>query len=631
MDRLKRRDVLFAIDVLILLAVLLVGVLMMLIKGDNMLTFWGYCGFFLQFGSIIFLARMLLGVYANVWRYANSAVFVRIIISDAIGGAVAIALSLLPIAYPIRIGVWQSFCFVAVADIATLFSRHIYRMRYEHSHTVGNKESGRIGVAIAGAGQVGTLLAQELMYSSSSRYMPLCFIDNDKNKIGKKILGLNVYSEEKSIESISGLDVKEVFLAIPEMDPAEMARLREKYADAGYEVKIYDFPIKEGGATSKRVIRDIKIEDLLFRNSIKVFDGETRNYYSNKVVLVTGGGGSIGSELCRQIARCKPARLIIFDIYENNAYDIQQELLRKYGDSLNLVVEIGSVRERARLDAVFAAYRPQIVIHAAAHKHVPLMEHSNAEAIKNNVFGTYNTADMAEKYGAEKFILISTDKAVNPTNVMGASKRLCEMVIQCRRESKTAFCAVRFGNVLGSNGSVIPLFRRQIEMGGPVTITDKRIIRYFMTIPEATGLVMQAGAMANRGELFVLDMGKPVKIIDLAENMIRLSGYEPYTGIDIVEIGLRPGEKLYEELLIDKTKMDKTANNLIFIERDTPLTREEMEKNLSFLREVVTAAERNIADASVTEAIKKVVPTFRDPAKVNSAAKDCDEMKAATV
>ena len=344
-------------------------------------------------------------------------------------------------------------------------------------------------------------------------------------------------------------------------------------------------------------------------------------------MIVTGGGGSIGSELCRQIAKCAPKTLIIFDIYENNAYDIQQELVREYADALDLRVEIGSVRDRSRLDAVFSNYRPEIVFHAAAHKHVPLMEHSNCEAIKNNVMGTYNTADMAEKYGVEKFILISTDKAVNPTNVMGASKRLCEMVVQCRTDSKTNFAAVRFGNVLGSNGSVIPLFKRQIESGGPITITDKRIIRYFMTIPEASGLVMAAGAMAKRNQLFVLDMGKPVKIIDLAENMVKLSGLVPYRDIEIIETGLRPGEKLYEELLIRTEKLETTENKLIFVEQDTPLQREDVEEKIKLLNKAVKDAESELGAESITLAMKSVVPTFRSPEEINSSAQNSEEMK----
>ena len=365
------------------------------------------------------------------------------------------------------------------------------------------------------------------------------------------------------------------------------------------KVRIYDTPIRditENGTheeNSKRIIRDFQIEDLLFRTPLKLDGDILTSFYSGKTILVTGGGGSIGSELCRQIAALEPSQLIIFDIYENNAYDIQQELLRKYAGSLDLRVEIGSVRDRARVENIFERYKPDIVFHAAAHKHVPLMEVSGGEAIKNNVIGTKNVADMAEKYDTAKFILISTDKAVNPTNIMGASKRLCEMIVQSRNDSRTSFAAVRFGNVLGSNGSVIPLFKRQIASGGPITITDKRIIRYFMTIPEASQLVMTAGAMAKSGELFVLDMGKPIRIYDLAVNMIKLSGLEPNLDIKIKEIGLRPGEKLYEELLIKTETLTKTENDLIFIEHDAPMTRAEMSDILDRLAKAIEAADNS--------------------------------------
>ena len=355
-------------------------------------------------------------------------------------------------------------------------------------------------------------------------------------------------------------------------------------------------------------------EDLLFRDAIDVID-DTRAFYKDKVVLITGGGGSIGSELSRQIATCSPEKLVIFDVYENNAYEIQQELIQKYGKSLNLAVEIGSVQDVARIEAVFSAYRPSIVFHAAAHKHVPLMEHSGSEAVKNNCLGTYNTACAAEKYGAEKFILISTDKAVNPTSIMGASKRMCEMIVECRTDGKTAFSAVRFGNVLGSNGSVIPLFKKQIAAGGPVTITDKRVTRYFMTIPEAVGLVMQAGAYATRGELFVLDMGEQVKIYDLAISMIKRSGLVPFKDIDIEEIGLRPGEKLYEELITNTEGLTKTKNDMIFIEHDTPYTREEIEDKLSILKEAIKLSEGDISSEKITEALKRVIPTFHPQLK----------------
>ena len=462
----------------------------------------------------------------------------------------------------------------------------------------------------------------------------MCFIDRDKSKIGGTILQLPVYAQEAAVDKLKSHGVQEVFIAISELDEERTRAIVEFYSGKGFKVKIYDFPIKEDGSSdknSKMVIREVRIEDLLFRDALKVINNEAKAYYTGKTVLVTGGGGSIGSELCRQIAKCSPKKLVIVDIYENNAYDIEQELRRNYAENLNLVVEIGSVRDRERLDAIFKAQRPEIVFHAAAHKHVPLMEHSSCEAIKNNSFGTYNTADMAEKYGVEKFILISTDKAVNPTNIMGASKRLCEMIVQSRNDSKTKFAAVRFGNVLGSNGSVIPLFKRQITAGGPVTITDKRIIRYFMTIPEASGLVMQAGAMAKCGELFVLDMGKPIKILDLAENMVRLSGFTPYIDIDIIETGLRPGEKLYEELLIKTEKLSKTDNDLIFIEKDEPLPREEIEEKLSFLRSVIARTESSSDSEEIKEAMMRVVPTYRLPEEVNRKAQESEEMKLAEI
>ena len=381
-------------------------------------------------------------------------------------------------------------------------------------------------------------------------------------------------------------------------------------------------PIADGGEAVLpcSAAASFNVEDLLFRKPRVVTNADSLAYYTDKVVLVTGGGGSIGSEICRQIAAISPKKLVILDIYENNAYDIQQELISVYGAKLDLSVEIGSVRDRARLDAVFAHYKPQVVFHAAAHKHVPLMEHSVCEAIKNNVFGTYNAADMAEKHGVEKFILISTDKAVNPTSVMGATKRMCEMLIQCRSDSATGFAAVRFGNVLGSNGSVIPLFMRQIAAGGPLTVTDKRIIRYFMTVSEAAGLVLQAGYMAEQGELFVLDMGEPVKILELAESMIRLYGLEPYRDIEIVETGLRPGEKLYEELLTQCDGLDKTANDMILVERENLLSREDVEDKLAMLRRAVAEAEGELCAPSVIEALRQTVPTFRDSTQVKREA-----------
>ncbi len=630
MSKLKitHKTYLIFIDVAIALASYLLILAFGSIFGDYKLAHYGYIISFLLFVFCVFVARFCFKTYKNVWRYANSTNYLKIVIADLLGGAVFVLLLYLKMFASARMDPWHSISLVLIFDIITLSSRFAYQMLYRYVRiNDAERDREKIKIAIVGAGQVGNLLADDLRYNVRSKYTPVFFIDKDKNKIGSKVAGLPVYAEDDDIlDKIKSLEIKQIFIAVPKLSGEYVNQILQFYSQTGCKVKIYDVPIASTKG-AKSVIRDVKIEDLLFRSSQNVINDETRAYYKDRVVMVTGGGGSIGSELCRIIASCAPKRLIIFDIYENNAYDIQQELIRKYGGELDLCVEIGSVRDRKRLNAVFAYYKPEIVLHAAAHKHVPLMEHSNCEAIKNNVLGTYNTADMAEKYGVEKFILISTDKAVNPTNVMGASKRLCEMVVQCRTDSATKFAAVRFGNVLGSNGSVIPLFKRQIEAGGPITLTDKRIIRYFMTIPEASGLVMQAGAMAKRGELFVLDMGNPVKIVDLAENMIKLSGLTPYRDIDIVEIGLRPGEKLYEELLIKTENLTKTDNDMIFIEHDSHFTREQMEEKLDILRNAVVDAEDEIAAASIKAAMKSVVPTFHEPEEVNRTAEDCDEMK----
>ncbi len=578
----------------------------------------------------VIAARFIFGVYNSVWRYTRTLAYLKLIFADIIGIALSAAIVYL---CKLNIGFEIFLILAPINCLATLASRYCYRLYYKHLHKSPLTEAKMSNIAIIGAGQLGAFLANELLCNHQSTYRPVFFVDKDPQKVGNNVVGLKVYPEDEAIfDIIKTNNVTELFFAIADIDNDEAKRLFEFYGKAKCKLKIYDIPVKDlnadDGADGKdKVIRDFQIEDLLFRKPMKINNAATRAYYSGKTILVTGGGGSIGSELCRQIAKCAPKKLIILDIYENNAYAIQQELIRNYGDKLDLAVEIASVRDRDRLDAVFNAYRPDIVFHAAAHKHVPLMEHSGCEAIKNNVMGTFNTADMAEKYGTEKFILISTDKAVNPTNIMGASKRMCEMVIQCRTDSDTLFMAVRFGNVLGSNGSVIPLFREQIKKGGPITITDKRIIRYFMTIPEASQLVMQAGFMAKDGELFVLDMGKPIKIYDLAYNMIKLSGFIPDEEIKIEEIGLRPGEKLYEELLIKTEQLEKTDNKKIFIERDRPLSREEVRDKLIILRDAVAAAKGEIASPLIKEAMKKAVPTFVDPETVNKDADKSKEMK----
>ncbi len=582
----------------------------------------------------LLVVRLGFGIYNSVLRYTRTLNFFKLILADVLGGAIAALVSWLTGNYE---GIWFFILIAAVNLLAALFSRFTYRLLYKLKNNVPDHDLQHIGVAIVGAGQLGAFLANELLYNPESKYKPMFFIDKDPDKLGNRIAGLKIYPEDdNTLEVIKKYNVSEIFIAIAGIDSDTATQLFEFYSRTSCQLKIYDIPVKdfEYGNTKRkasRAIRNFEIEDLLFRKPLILNNNQTTNYYSEKTVLITGGGGSIGSELCRQVAKCNPKKLIILDIYENNAYNIQQELKRKYENNLDLSVEIASVRDRDRLESIFAYYRPEVVFHAAAHKHVPLMEHSGCEAIKNNIFGTKNTADMAEKYGVEKFILISTDKAVNPTNIMGASKRMCEMIVQSRKDSKTSFAAVRFGNVLGSNGSVIPLFKQQIAHGGPVTITDKRIIRYFMTIPEASQLVMEAGAMAKRGELFVLDMGKPIKIYDLAINMIKLSGFEPGTDIKIEEIGLRPGEKLYEELLIKTETLDKTDNHMIFIEKDAPLSREEVQERLDALEVAVDSAKNSIASPIIKEAIKNAVPTFHDPEEINKKASKAPEMVEANV
>ena len=586
-------------------------------------------GIFVKNSAIMLLMvlvfRMLFRIYRMVWRYTSTKSYFNLILADALGGIAALLTMLFTNSWR---GIWHCAVVVSMTAHACVMARLCYRLWYKRKNKVHTEYRDRRVAAIVGAGQLGTYLANDLRTNAHSHFEPVFFIDVDQNKVGNTVVGLPVYSEKKAAEHIDKFGVTDVIIAISEADSDKMMQQYNLYRAMGCQVRVLDTLVQEGenkGMLGKS-IREFSIEDLLFRKPLTINDRKVLDYYAGAVVLVTGGGGSIGSELCRQIARCNPRKLIIYDNYENNAYEIQQELIRSYGEKLDLSVEIGSVQDAKHLDYIFAKYRPEIVFHAAAHKHVPLMENAGYEAVKNNVFGTYNTANMAEKYGARKFILISTDKAVNPTNVMGATKRLCEMVIQCRGDSQTSFGAVRFGNVLGSNGSVIPLFKKQIAAGGPVTITDKRIIRYFMTIQEASQLVIQAGAMAKRGELFVLDMGKPVKIYDLAENMIRLCGLVPGVDIPIVEIGLRPGEKLYEELLIRAEELDKTENDMIFIERDTPLTRWEMEEKLDALRNAAAQWDTG-KGVDARQILKKAVPSFYDPEALNRTAEKSREMQ----
>lgn len=475
-------------------------------------------------------------------------------------------------------------------------------------HISNNNEIVKKPVAILGAGRIGTSLAQDFMNNANSVYTPAMFLESDQNKIGREIDNIHIYDENISKKQFDKYRIEEVIFTVHDMPLEKRQELYKRYKDFGLRVKVYDYPIVEL-ANSKKTLREFDIEELLFRKPVLVVDDDTVNYYKDKVVLITGGGGSIGSEMARQIAAMKPKQLVLVDIYENGVYDVQTEMRLSYGDSLDFKIEIGNVCDLETMDKIFKEYKPNVVIHAAAHKHVPLMEHNVVESINNNVFGTLNTVEVSEKYGVDRFIMVSTDKAVNPTNVMGATKRVCEMIVKSHSEhmnTKTTFSMTRFGNVLNSAGSVIPIFKKQLANGGPLTITDKRIIRYFMTIPEASQLVLKSGAMAKNGELFVLDIGKPVKILDLAENIIRLSGLVPYKDIEIKEIGLRPGEKLYEELLINSDTLTKTSDKLIFIDKDNPLTLEDLNKNLNKLKEACNQKD----DVKAKELLKEVVPTF---------------------
>ena len=590
--------------------------------------------------------RTLGGIYRQIWRYCGTTQYIRLILSDALGGIAYLALMyLLPVE---KITALRALVLVAMNLLGAIAMRLAYQYMYEYSslkspigtlmrnltrkltgikidpvHTTARPMGHRINIAIVGAGRVGVMLAEDLLRNPAAAYQPCCFIDIDKEKIGRYISGLRVFAEDEiSAEVLAAFPIQEIVFAMPDVDAERKQQLYKHYKGTGCKLKIYDYPDPQK-MSNKRALREFDIEELLFRQQVEFIDEKTRRYYTGKTVLISGGGGSIGSELCRQIARMQPKRLIILDVYENGAYDIQQELKIQYGNKLDLVVEIATVCDREELDRIFAEHRPDVVLHAAAHKHVPLMERNCVEAVKNNVFGTLNIVEASEKYEVGKFTMISTDKAVNPTNVMGATKRMCEMIVQSRTGTKTNFSATRFGNVLGSNGSVIPLFKRQITNGGPVTLTDKRIIRYFMTIPEASQLVLQSGAMAKNGELYVLDMGKPVKILELAENMIRLSGFEPYKDIAIIETGLRPGEKLYEELLIKTEELDKTSSSMIFVERDKPQPMSAIARKL----EVLGAAVESGDDEKVRAALHQVVPTFKTPQEINAAAAQAEEMK----
>lgn len=559
-----------------------------------------YAPWFTVLTVLIFIPFKL---YSSLWEFASVDELLHILLAAmavAVLQFAAIVLNLvdLPLSFPML-----NAMFLAVLTV-------LFRFSYRMARSIARRRSRR-GVQartmLIGAGSAGMQTLREFETSENSKNHVVCIIDDDPQKTGRYLNNVKIVGTRCDIaKAAQDYRVEEIVFAIPAAPTQQRKQILKLCQETGCKLKILPgISQLANGEVKVQKIRDVDVLDLLGRDSVQVDLSQIAEYLSGKTVLVTGGGGSIGSELCRQIAGHRPKRLVIFDIYENNAYDIQQELRRTH-PGLELITLIGSVRDTERVNMLFETYRPEIVFHAAAHKHVPLMEDSPNEAIKNNVFGTYHVARAADRYGTKTFVLISTDKAVNPTNVMGASKRICEMIVQTMaNRSATKFVAVRFGNVLGSNGSVIPLFKRQIAEGGPVTVTHPDIIRYFMTIPEAVQLVLQAGAYANRGEIFVLDMGEPVRIDDLARNLIRLSGFTPDEDIEIRYTGLRPGEKLFEEMLMDEEGLRETANKLIHIGQPIRISEEHF---LEQLAQLETACEQN--SPQIRALIARIVPTY---------------------
>lgn len=550
---------------------------------------------------------ILFKLYRSLWRYAGVYELVSVFLASAITNGAMFAY----IAFVDRLAPRSIFVITGMIDVFFIGgSRLVYRLYRRLVLGRVIKVDNLKRVAIFGAGDAGAMIAKEIELHPEMRYKLVAFLDDSDDKKGRKVNGIPVLGGIEDIEDVvDSKNIDEIIIAIPSAKPAIINNIYERCSKTDCKVKILPSMSQLINETiSLQKIKDVDIEDLLGREPIMANLEEIAQYLGGKVVLVTGGGGSIGSELCRQIASYEPRKLLMLDNYENNLYDILNELTKKYPE-LDLVPIIANVREMNRLDEIFAEYKPNIVFHAAAHKHVPLMESHPEEAIKNNVFGTWNVAHCADKHQAERFVLISTDKAVNPTNVMGATKRIAEMIIQSLNEkSKTEFVAVRFGNVLGSNGSVIPLFKKQIEQGGPVTVTHPDITRFFMTIPEAVQLVIQAGSMAQGGEIFVLDMGQPVKIMDLARNLIRLSGFEPNEDIDIEITGLRPGEKLYEELLMNEEGLKATKHNKIFVAKPLHTDYELLKRELEHLS---TTIYKTADHQEIKEYVKVLVPTYK--------------------
>ena len=587
-----------------------------------------------------FASLLFFGAYNKLWRYFSKRDYLSCIKGVVIGMAVAYGFVYL---FQRQVFVEFAILHTLVAIVGVCAFRYMFRGTFVSLVRTGYKEANlanKTRTMIVGAGSAAQMLIREirnnqadeeegLKSSVATHLNPVCLVDDDRHKIGKEFEGVLVAGSTSDIPKIVKEErIEQIILAIPSCPPKDRQTILDICGKTGVPVKVLPFigslldssNIGDGTTSYVNQIRDINVEDLLGRDPIRFDNKDIRDFIEGKVCMVSGGGGSIGSELVRQIAKYNPAQVIIVDIYENNAYDIQQELRMEYGDKLNLVTLIASVRDYFRMNQIFKKYRPQVVFHAAAHKHVPLMENNPMEAIKNNVIGTFNMGTLSVLNGVKKFVLISTDKAVNPTNVMGASKRCCEMIVQFLAQQKsgdTEFVTTRFGNVLGSNGSVIPLFKRQIEQGKPVTVTHPDIIRYFMTIPEAVSLVLEAASIAHGGEIFVLDMGHPVKIVTLAENLIRMYGKVPYKDVPIKFTGLRPGEKLLEELLMSEEGLQKTKNKLIYIGKQIEI---DMDKFINQLWNLKNAASAN-NDQMAIKALHEIVPTFTTPEEFNRTVK----------
>ena len=597
--------------------------------------FWGYGvpdNFFILtiFSRLIccYLCLSLFNAYNHLWRYFNIKDYISCVLGITTGMFVA---NIIGYTTQGKLPLLYTLFHWSISIIGICLFRYVFKRTFIEITKSGKYNKIRKRTMIIGGGQACNMLLKELLtinYCPTAKevpFEPVCIIDDNRLKIGTKIQGIEIVgSSNEILKYANNMNIEQIIFAIPSAIDEERKRILDACAETKLPIKVIpflsDLMFNDEKKTLLSQVRNIKTEELLGREPIKFDNQNIKNFISNKVCIVTGGGGSIGSELVRQIAKYNPEQIIIIDIYENNAYDIQQELIMQYKNSLNLVTLVASVRDYNRMNQIFQKYKPEIVFHAAAHKPVPLMEVSPMEAIKNNVMGTFNVATLAQFHDVKKFVMISTDKAVNPTNVMGASKRCCEMIVQYlaqQHEGITEFVTTRFGNVLGSNGSVIPLFKRQIENGLSVTVTHPDIIRYFMTIPEAVSLVMEAASIANGGEIFVLDMGQPVKIVTLAENLIRMYGKEPYKDVPIEFVGLRPGEKIKEELLMNEEGLQKTNNKLIFIGKQIEINEKSFPLELNRLYE---AAKQNNEPLAV-QALHKIVPTFITPEEFNKSVR----------